>query len=114
MLDPFMNAAIIRLAMNISKVAEESGLKQLNQDGITVPDSTENLTQQSRDLLLPIAQKYMENYTNRHGTFKVLGMGKPVSIEAVYTQVNFHPAAIQDRESIAAEEQAFRQRGSKR
>ena len=47
------------------------------------------------DLLFPIAKKYIENYTIRYGMLKVLGMGKPVSLDSVYTKVNFDREFIQ-------------------
>jgi NACHT domain len=110
-LDPsIVKALITGLATSIGKVAAESGLKLFGQGSDKLLDGAGNLTQQAIDLLFPIARKYVENYAKRHGTFKVLGMGKPVSLEAVYTQVNFHREAIQAHQSLDADEQAFRGR----
>jgi predicted NACHT family NTPase len=113
-LDPsIVKALITGLATSIGKVAAESGLKLFGQGSDKLLDGAGNLTQQAIALLMPIARKYVENYAKRHGTFKVLGMGKPVSLEAVYTQVNFHPEAIQAHQSLDADEQAFRGRESR-
>jgi NACHT domain len=113
-LDPaIVKALITGLATSIGKVATESGLKLFGQGGNKLLDGAGNLTQQGIDLLMPIAQKYFENYTNRHGKFKILGMKEPLSIESVYTQVNFHPDAIQAHQSPDAVEKAFRDRSSR-
>ncbi len=40
-------------------------------------------------------------------------MGRPVSIESVYTQVNFHPEIIKTYDSVDALEIAFRKRASR-
>jgi predicted NACHT family NTPase len=113
-LDPaIVKALITGLATSIGKVAGESGLKLFGQSGEKLLDGAGKLTQQGLYLLMPIAQKYFENYTNRHGQFKILGMKEPLSIESVYTQVNFHPDAIQAHQSLNADEQAFRGRASR-
>jgi NACHT domain len=113
-LDPaIVKALITGLATSIGKVAGESGLKLFGQGGDKLLDGTGKLTQQAIDLLMPIAQKYFENYAKRHGEFKILGMNKPLSIESIYTQVNFHPDAIQAHQSPDAVETAFRGRSSR-
>jgi NACHT domain len=113
-LDPaIVKALVTGLATSIGKVAAESGLKLFGKGGDKLLDGTGNLTQQAIDLLMPIAQKYFENYAKRHGEFKILGMNKPLSIESVYTQVNFHPDAIQAHQSPDAVEAAFRGRSSR-
>ena len=114
-LDPaIVKALITGLATNIGKVLAESGLKLLGQGSDKLLDGTGNLTQQAIDLLIPIARKYFENYAKRHGQFKILGMDKPLSIESVYTQVNFHPDAIQAHQSLDANLTAFQDRTSRK
>jgi predicted NACHT family NTPase len=108
-----IKAAITGLVASIGKVAGASGLKLPGQGGNKLLDGAGNLTQQAKDFLIPVAQNYVENYARRHGMFKVLGMGKPVSLEAVYTQVTFHPEAIQNYQSLDAQETAFRKRVSR-
>ncbi|MEM6773175.1 MAG: histidine kinase, partial [Bacteroidota bacterium] len=48
----------------------------------------------NQDISTPIRQKvfelsrqYINNYRNRHGFVKVLGMSQPTSIESIYTKV---------------------------
>jgi NACHT domain len=114
-LDPaIVKALITGLATSIGKVAAESGLKLFGQGSDKLLDGTGNLTQQAIDLLMPISQKYFENYANRHGQFKILGMKEPLSIESIYTQVNFHPDAIEAHQSPETVEAAFRRRSSRK
>jgi NACHT domain len=105
-----LKAMITGLATSFGKVAGESTLNQLDSNGGKLLDSAGKLTQQAKQLLVPIARKYIENYTDRHGQLRVLGMGKPVSLESIYTQVNFDPEFIQTFQTIDTHEQAFRTR----
>lgn len=89
-IDPaILKAATIGVATAIGKVAGEAGIKLLGSTGDNLLDGAGNLTKAAQDLLFRISQKYIANYTERHGTLKVLGMGKPVSLDSVYTKVNF-------------------------
>jgi NACHT domain len=113
-LDPaIVKTLITGLATTIAKVGAESGLKLAGQGSNKLLDGAGNLTQQAIDLFMPIARKYFENYAKRHGEFKILGMNKPLSIESVYTQVNFHPDAIQAYQSLDDHLQAFQGRMSR-
>jgi predicted NACHT family NTPase len=103
-------AAITGIVTSLGKVFGESGLKLLGQGRDKFLDTAGELTQQGKELLAPIARKYIENYTDRHGQLRVLGMGKPVSLESIYTQVNFDPEFIQTFRTIDTNEQAFRSR----
>jgi tetratricopeptide (TPR) repeat protein len=103
-------AAITGIVTSLGKVFGESGLKLLGQGRDQFLDTAGELTQQGKELLAPIARKYIENYTDRHGQLRVLGMGKPVSLESIYTQVNFDPEFIQTFQTIDTHEQAFRTR----
>jgi predicted NACHT family NTPase len=42
-----------------------------------------------RQQIFDATQKYVENYAERHGILKVLGMREPVKLETVYTGVQF-------------------------
>jgi predicted NACHT family NTPase len=103
-------AAITGIVTSLGKVFGESGLKLLGQGRDKFLDTAGELTQQGKELLAPIARKYIENYTDRHGQLRVLGMGKPVSLESIYTQVNFDPEFIQTFQTVDTHEQAFRTR----
>jgi predicted NACHT family NTPase len=56
------------------------------------------------------SRQYAQNYTERHGILKVLGMREPVSLESVYTAVQFlDDRAIRSFESVETLEQVYRQ-----
>jgi NACHT domain len=101
-------AAITGLATSIGKVVGESWLNKLGLGGGKLLNGMGNLTQQGKDLLVPVAKKYIENYADRHGQLKVLGMGKPINLESIYTQVNFDPELIRTFGTIDMQEEAFR------
>ena len=110
-IDPaIFEAAAKGLATGLAKVVGESGIKLLGESGNKLLDDAGNLTKAAQDLLFRISRKYVENYTERHGTLNVLGMGKPVSLDSVYTKVNFQADIIASYQSPAAQEQVFRQR----
>jgi hypothetical protein len=110
-IDPsILEAATKGLATAIGKVVGEAGIKLLGGTGDQLLDRAGNLTKAAQDLLFSISQKYIANYTERHGTLKVLGMGKPVSLDSVYTKVNFQADLISGYQSLDAQEQVFRQR----
>lgn len=58
--------------------------------------------------------RYIKNYRNRHGILKVLGMTKPVSLEAIYTTAQLLDArALKRFETIEGLQELFRE-GNKR
>ncbi len=109
-IDPtILEAATKGLATAIGKVAGEAGIKLLGGTGGQLLDSTGKLTKAAQDLLFRISCKYVENYTNRHGILKVLGMQKPISLDSVYTAVKLlNPEDLRTFESVEALESAFR------
>lgn len=112
--DPaIMDTAVKGLVMSFGKVAGESVLNLLGKGSEKILDEAGNIRQEITDFLFPIVREYIKNYADRHGQFKVLGMGKSVSLESVYTQVNFHPEIIKAYESVDAQETAFRGRESR-
>ncbi|MHC5720687.1 MAG: NACHT domain-containing protein, partial [Nostoc sp.] len=57
---------------------------------------------------------YDQNYKERHGILKVLGMPEPVELESVYTSVQFlDNDAIRSFESIENLEKLYRQANSR-
>jgi hypothetical protein len=55
-------------------------------------------------------RQYVENYAERHGILKVLGMREPVSLESIYTNVQFlGRAGVQLFASIDSLEAAYRE-----
>jgi predicted NACHT family NTPase len=64
---------------------------------------------EARRILNQASQKYVQNYSDRHGILKVLGMREPVPLEAVYTTVKFLDRAdVRRFESIESLEIAYR------
>jgi type VI protein secretion system component VasK len=55
------------------------------------------------------SKKYIQNYAERHGSLKVLGMREPVSLESVYTTVQVLDSEDRSFASVEDLEQAFRQ-----
>jgi predicted NACHT family NTPase len=102
--------ALTGLVAKFGEVLEESILNRTSSKHDKILNAAGDITQQGKELLQPIARKYIENYINRHGQLRVLGMGKPVSLESIYTQVNFDPDFIQTFETIETHEKAFRTR----
>jgi energy-coupling factor transporter ATP-binding protein EcfA2 len=47
----------------------------------------QSLDEKTKQLIFQASQQYVQNYTNRHGILKVLGMRQPVTLESVYTNV---------------------------
>jgi hypothetical protein len=55
------------------------------------------------------SRQYAQNYTERHAILKVLGMREPVSLESVYTAVQFlDDRAIRSFESVETLEEVYR------
>ena len=65
-----------------------------------------SLNKPVKQLIFRASQQYIQNYNDRHGILKVLGMREPVPLEAVYTS-----AQVLDREfhSFASVEQLERE-----
>jgi NACHT domain len=107
-----IKAMITGLATSFGKVAGESTLKQLDSNGGKLLDSAGKLTQQARQLLVPIASEYVKKYTDRHCQLKVLDMKSPVGLDSIYTKVNFDPECIQSYQTIYTRRQDFVKRDS--
>ncbi|KYC34553.1 histidine kinase [Scytonema hofmannii PCC 7110] len=68
------------------------------------------LDKRTQNLIFKASQQYIQKYTERHGQLKVLGMQEPVTLESVYTAVQFlDNTAIHSFESISRLEEVFRQ-----
>jgi predicted NACHT family NTPase len=71
------------------------------------------LDRKTQQILFNASQKYIQNYTERHGCLKVLGMPEPVELEKVYTNVRFlERLNIRQFESIENLEKIYRQNRS--
>ncbi|MGK7956138.1 MAG: NACHT domain-containing NTPase [Crocosphaera sp.] len=103
-------ATVKSLATVFAKGVGETGIKLLGKGGSSLINTGGQLTEAARNLLFPVFRKYVINYNNRHGLLKVLRMRQSVSLDSVYTQVNFRPETILYYQSIDDEEEVFRQR----
>ncbi|QSJ20476.1 NACHT domain-containing protein [Nostoc sp. UHCC 0702] len=94
---------VIRLAVPIFQILWGGGSQLLG----TVTKSLDEKTQQ---LIFTASKQYVQNYEERHGILKVLGMREPVKLESVYTAVQFlDNDAILSFESIEKLEEFYRQ-----
>lgn len=70
---------------------------------------TENLPVETETQIVQAAHQYVQNYRHLYGELKVLGMPKPVSLESVYTTVQFLDSSdIRSFESVEALEAHYR------
>jgi hypothetical protein len=68
------------------------------------------LDEKAKRAIFAASKQYEQNYVERHGILKVLGMREPVSLESVYTAVQFlDDRAIRSFESVETLEQVYRQ-----
>ncbi|MFN6571111.1 NACHT domain-containing protein [Dendronalium sp. ChiSLP03b] len=73
------------------------------------------LDEKTRELIFTASKQYVQNYEERHGILKVLGMREPVKLESVYTAVQFlDNDARSSFESIENLEQFYRQANTRR
>jgi hypothetical protein len=102
-----IQAASLTLATIVSKVLCEGGGKLWTWMGKTLEETLE-------EQIARASEQYIQNYADRHGILKVLGMREPVPLESVYTTVQFlNQADIRWFESIDNMEKAFRQAGKR-
>ncbi|MFP4102531.1 NACHT domain-containing protein [Coleofasciculus sp.] len=68
------------------------------------------LDEKAKQAIFKASRQYAQNYTERHGILKVLGMREPVSLESVYTTVQFlDDTAIRSFESVETLETVYRE-----
>ena len=95
--------ATITLANILSRVLWESGDQFLQW-------LKKNSEVYAKRIIAQASEKYVQNYSDRHGILKVLGMREPVALESVYTTVRFLDRAdLQRFESVESLETAYRQ-----
>lgn len=101
--EPLVAAAVSGVAVPIFQSLWEGGGKVLGLFGKSLDDKT-------KQLIFQASKQYAQNYTERHGILKVLGMREPRSLESIYTAVRFlGEEEIQGLESIESLENAYRQ-----
>jgi predicted NACHT family NTPase len=74
-----------------------------------VPWVGKRLNEKTRELISKATGQYANNYYNRHGILKVLGMREPVSLESIYTAVRLlSENHVSQFETTEALEEMFR------
>jgi len=97
-----IQAASLTLASIVTRILCEGSPKLIHW--------IKTLDEKTEQVLARSSVQYIENYAERHGILKVLGMREPVPLESIYTAVQFLDRAGLSRfESIETLEQEFRQ-----
>ena len=100
---PIAEGAIKGLATIVGSTAGKAGIQALGKTG-------NKLSLEVQKLLFQISKDDIQNYMERHGILKVLGMREPVSLESVYTTVRvLDNDTIRGFLSVEALEKKFRQ-----
>lgn len=96
----FSGSEVVKAAsLNIFQILFESGSRILDQ-----------LNESFKQEVFKASKKYNQNYSERHGTLKVLGMREPIALESVYIAVQFlDNNSIRRFETIEALENVYRQ-----
>ncbi|MEM8639703.1 MAG: NACHT domain-containing protein [Cyanobacteria bacterium P01_G01_bin.54] len=98
-------AAVSGIAVPVFQSILEGGGKVLDRFG-------KGINEQTRQLIFQASEQYTQNFSERHGTLKVLGMREPIELEAVYTTVQvLQDDGAQPFDSLADQEATFRQGG---
>ncbi|MBD2389908.1 NACHT domain-containing protein [Aphanizomenon flos-aquae NRERC-008] len=101
--EPFLASAVSGVAVPIFQSLWGSGGKVLGMFG-------KSLDRNTKQLIFNASKQYEQNYEEKHGILKVLGMREPVKLESVYTAVQFlNDDAIGDFLSIQDLEKVYRQ-----
>ncbi|BAZ31848.1 signal transduction protein [Cylindrospermum sp. NIES-4074] len=107
-MEPWLTQAVSGVAVPIFQSLWGSGGKVLGVFGKTLDEKTKNV-------IFNASKQYVENYAERHGILKVLGMREPVKLESVYTAVQFlNDDAIRSFASIENLENFYRQSKSRK
>ena len=80
-LEPFV-APLVSIMLDVLK---DSGKKE--GEGLIARMMKRDLGKDLQEVVFKAAGKYIENYTERHGVLKVLGMREPVKLDEVFTTV---------------------------
>ncbi|HLO86792.1 MAG TPA: NACHT domain-containing protein, partial [Nostocaceae cyanobacterium] len=101
-IEPWIISGVSGLAVPIFQSLWGSGGKVLGVFGKTLNEKT-------KERIFNASKQYVQNYGERHGILKVLGMREPVKLESIYTAVQFlDNDSIQSFESIEKLEESYR------
>jgi len=80
-----------------------------DKGGKALGGASQSLNDEIKKLIYKASKQYVNNYNQRHGILKVLGMREPVALESVYTGVRFlDEKDIRSLGSIADLEEDYR------
>ncbi len=97
------------LARAFATTIAKSGITLVGQGATKLLDGVGELTGEAWRLLSPISQKYIQNYTQRYGIIKLLGMPKPIPLDDIYVNVQLlNPEQLRCFDSVETLEEAFR------
>ncbi|OYD99359.1 histidine kinase [Nostoc sp. 'Peltigera membranacea cyanobiont' 213] len=106
-MEPWAISVVSGVAVPIFQILCGSGGKILGMFGKSLDENT-------REIIFAASKQYVQNYEERHGILKVLGMRDPVRLESIYTAVQFlDNDAIRNFESIENLEEVYRQAKSR-
>jgi predicted oxidoreductase len=101
--EPLIAQAVSGVAVPVFQTLWGSSGKVLGMFG-------KKLDEKAKQAIFAASRQYAQNYTERHGILKVLGMREPVQLESVYTAVQFlDDSAIRSFESVETLEEVYRQ-----
>ncbi|BAY00880.1 hypothetical protein ACOWPH_27645 [Anabaena sp. PCC 7938] len=102
-IEPWVISGVSGLAVPIFQSLWGSGGKFMGMFGKTLDEKT-------KEVIFNASKQYVQNYAERHGILKVLGMREPVKLKSVYTAVQFlNDDAIRSFASIEKLEQSYRE-----
>src|SRR5919199_439121 len=102
--EPLIAQAVSGVAVPVFQSIWAGGGKVLDRFGKALDEK------KAKQAIDAASKQYAQNYTERHGILKVLGMREPVSLESVYTAVQFlDDRAIRSFESVETLEEVYRQ-----
>ena len=102
--------AIKAIATTIASTSTKAIAPLLKDKSQPILNKAGEITDAVYNLLSGASKKYIENYTQRHGCLKVLGMRREVSLDDIYINVNFKGDTLACYSTINDIEKLFRQR----
>ncbi|GEM_PF-1891343 len=97
------------LATAFATTIAKSGITWVGQAGTKLLDGVGELTGEAWELLSPISKQYIQNYTQRYGIVKLLGMPKPIPLDDIYVNVKLlNPEELRCFHTVKTLEEAFR------
>lgn len=100
--EPLIAAGTAGLTSLVTDIVKGQGSSVLNRF------LSQDIGKVAKQVYFKASKRYIQNYTERHGSLKVLGMREPVSLDAVYTAVQVLDCDDRSFASIEDLERKFR------